>query len=140
MNRLLYALALVLVMALAATAIARAPAAPAPPGNAYGAYGCCCPWSAHLGICPVTPGELLSSFDDVCEIHEIHDDKPDEFKFSRYCDLDKPGKGALEGEIVVYPYRGMTLREIALLFYGYGFLETPNVAGILDLLCRYERD
>lgn len=116
MNRLPFALALLLVMALAATAIARAPATPAPPGNAYGAYGCCCPWSAHLGICPVTPGELLRSFDDVCEI------RGDDDEFVRYCN---------EGEEGVYPYRGETLREIAL---GFGF---RNVAGLLDVLCRY---
>ncbi len=65
MKRLPFALALLLVVALAATAIARAPATPTPPGNAYGAYGCCCPWSAHLEICPVSPGSMLSSFDDV---------------------------------------------------------------------------
>ena len=123
MNRLPYALALVLVMALAATAIARAPAAPAPPGNAYGAYGCCCPWSAHLGICPVTPGELLSSFDDVCVSSYDDDGTPN------YC---------REGDEGEYPYRGMTLREIALLFYGYGLLETPNVAGILNFLCGHD--
>jgi len=136
MNRLPLALAFILVIALAATAIARAPNAPAPPGNAYGAYGCCCPWSAYLGICPVTPGELLRSFDDVCEIHKIHDDKPDEF--DRYCELDEPAKGASDGEIVVYPYRGMTLRQIALGLYEMGWITEPNVSGILDLLCGHD--
>ena len=125
MKRLPFALALTLVIALSATAIARAPNPPAPPGNAYGAYGCCCPWSAHLGICPVSPGALLSSFDDVCEIRDADDN------FIRYCNAGEEG---------VYPYRGMTLREIALLFYEFGVLREPTVAGLLDVLCRYGAD
>lgn len=99
------------------TAAARPPAGATPVGNAYGAYGCCCPWSAHLGLCPVSPGALLSSFDDVCEIRDADD------AFVRYCD---------EGEEGVYPYRGKTLREIA---QGFGF---RNVAGLLDFLCGYD--
>ncbi len=114
MNRLPLALAFILVIALAATAIARGPNAPAPPGNAYGAYGCCCPWSAYLGICPVTPGELLRSFDDVCVTGV------DEFGNPLFCEAGQEG---------AYPYRGQSLRQIAL---GAGF---RSVAGLLDALC-----
>lgn len=119
MHRLVLSSFLTLMLALVIVAAARAPATVAPPGNAYGAYGCCCPWSAHLGICPVTPGALLTAFDDVCEIHD------EAGVFVRYCDAGEDGH---------YPYRGMTLRQIAQLF-GLG-----NVRGLLDFLCGYDWD
>ena len=57
MKRLRIVLAFVILVAgLAMPGLARAPLAPSPPGDAYGAYGCCCPGTAWLGLCPLTPG------------------------------------------------------------------------------------
>jgi len=116
MNRLPLTLALVLAMALAA---ASAQETTSPHGRADGAYGCCCPWSAHLGTCPVSPGMVLDSFDDVC-VRDFDEDGQ-----AVYCE---PGE---EGE---HPYRGMTLEEIAL-FSGF-----EDVGGLLDFLCGYDWD
>ena len=124
MNRLPYALALVLVMALAATAIARAPAAPPPPGNAYGAYGCCCPYGESLDVCPISPGAFLQSFDDVCLL--FSEDGSYEF-----CDGDPAG---------IYPYRGMTPPQVARAVGPVFGTTFRNVAAMLDFFCGYEWD
>ncbi len=125
MNRLPFALALLLVMALAATAIARAPATPAPPGNAYGAYGCCCPYSAWLEVCPMSPGAFLQGYHDVCLILDDHG------AVKEFCDDDPDG---------VYPYRGMTPHQFTLAV-GDVFGETfRNVGQMLDFFCGYDWD
>lgn len=49
MHKLVLTTFLVATLALVASAGARAPVAANPPGNAYGAYSCCCPYSDFLG-------------------------------------------------------------------------------------------
>ncbi len=68
MNRLRIVLAFVLIIALAVPALARAPNAPDPSGNAYGFYGCCCPGTQAMGLCPLTPGAFQRALVDYFDL------------------------------------------------------------------------
>ena len=120
MKRLPFALALTLVIALSATAIARAPATPTPPGNAYGAYGCCCPYSAWLGECPQTPGAFMRGYQDVC--------------------VDEDGNWCSPGDDGFYPFEGMNPHQFALAVGSNFGVSFRNVAQMLDFFCGYDWD
>ncbi len=111
-------LAATLVLAVVGMAIADGHA-----GDAE--YGCCCPYSAWLGSCPLTPGAFVNSFDDVCLIVD------DDGEFVAFCHDDPDG---------VYPYRGMTLEEITLAVGPVVDQSFANVGAMLDFFCGYDWD
>jgi hypothetical protein len=111
MKKLPWILGLIVVIALAGSGLARAPA---PPGNAYGAYGCCCPYNAWLGLCPVTPGAFMQGYPTVC--------------------VNEDGGFCYPGEDGIYPYRDLTPNQFARVF---GF---RNVGAMLDFFCGYDWD
>ncbi|MFU8889377.1 MAG: hypothetical protein ACNA8N_12330 [Trueperaceae bacterium] len=110
-------LGLVLVVALAGSGLA---SAPAPPGNAYGAYGCCCPYSAWLGLCPLTPGAFMQGYPTVC--------------------VNEDGGFCYPGDEGIYPYRDMTPRQFAHAVGELLGVEFRNVGAMLDFFCGDDWD
>ena len=117
MKKLPWILGLVVVIALAGTSLARAPN---PPGNAYGAYGCCCPYSAWLGLCPLTPGEFMQGYPTVC--------------------VDEHGGFCYPGDDGYYPFRGMTPNEFARAVGVTFGVQFRNVGAMLNFFCGYDWD
>jgi len=114
MHKLVLTTFLVATLALVASAGARAPVAANPPGNAYGAYGCCCPYSDFLGACPLTPGAFLQGYHDVC----VDDD-------GTWCEPGGDGH---------YPYLGLNPNQFARQL-GFG-----TVAEMLRFFCGHDWD
>jgi len=119
MKKLPWFLGIVLVVALAGSGLARAPT---PPGNAYGAYGCCCPYSAWLGLCPQTPGAFMQAYHDVCLVPNA----------SGGYDFCYPGEDGF------YPFAGMTPNEFARAVGANFGVEFRNVGAMLNFFCGYD--
>ncbi len=111
-------LATTLVLAVVGMAIADAHG-----GDAV--FGCCCPYSAWLGSCPQTVGAFTDSWDDACMIFD------EDGELVTFCQDDPDG---------VYPYRGMTLEEIAVAVGPNFGLEFETVGAMMDFFCGYDWD
>ena len=117
MKKLPWILGLAVVFALAGTCLARTPN---PSGNAYGAYGCCCPYSAWLGLCPLTPGAFMQGYPSVC--------------------LDDNGEFCYPGDEGTYPYRDMTPNQFARAVGAIFGVAFRNVGEMLNFFCGDDWD
>ena len=95
----------------------------APGTDAEGAFGCCCPWSEAMGLCPGDLVTFLAGFDDVC--FELDDAG----EVAGFCHDDPEGH---------YPFRGLSWPEIAE-FISDVYGSEPTVGGMIDSLCGMGR-
>ncbi len=117
MKRLLLTTIVTFTLALAGAASARAPADVSPPGNAYGAYGCCCPWSVHAGLCPSGLTDFLLALPEVCMLLD------DDAEVVGFCVGDPDG---------FYPFRDLSYPEAA------EFLGQASVGAMVDFFCGFD--
>lgn len=95
----------------------------APHTDAVGQYGCCCPWSEAMGLCPGDLVAFLAAWDDACIVLDA------EGEVVGFCRDDPDG---------AYPFRGMSWPEIAAYISDvYG--SEPTVGGLIDYFCGYDR-
>jgi len=103
-------LATTLVLAVVGMAIADAHADEAQ-------YGCCCPWSVSVGLCPSSLTDFLLAMPDACMVLD------DDGEVAGFC-LDDP-----DG---FYPLRDLSYPEMA------EFVGVASVGAMIDFFCGYD--